>query len=70
MGEDARGPWKRLLSWVSDEVQTVPDDVSQCEYDCDKPTCSAEEWATCENRLAKMKTLKFSFFPPGEHRRR
>jgi hypothetical protein len=32
-------------------VQTVPDDIAQCEFHCSKTDCSHTEWNDCKRRL-------------------
>lgn len=44
----------RFWRWSKDQiVQTVPDDISLCEYDCRKPQCAADEWENCDYRSNK-----------------
>jgi len=40
--------WHRL---TSDFIQTVPDEIAVCEFDCRKADCTAEEWRNCKRRL-------------------
>lgn len=43
----------RLLRRVTDGwVTDVPNEVSCCEFNCDKLDCARGEWETCEARLA------------------
>jgi len=45
---------RRCWQWLRDQIaQDVPDADGLCEYDCRKPQCTEEEWATCERRVNK-----------------
>jgi len=44
----------RVWQWLKGQVvQDVPKAVELCEYDCRKPQCNEEEWATCERRIQR-----------------
>jgi hypothetical protein len=52
--ETVRPPHKRFWQWLKDQIATdVPEADGLCEYDCRKPQCNQEEWATCERRISK-----------------
>jgi len=54
MIELGRDSAKRFGHWVAGHiVQDVPEDLAFCEYDCRKPRCTLDEWATCERRVRK-----------------
>jgi hypothetical protein len=40
--------WRNLSNHI---VQDVPERVALCEFDCRKPQCTTQEWASCERRL-------------------
>lgn len=51
---DRPKPFERLWHKIKDEVvQTVPEEIAVCEFDCRKLSCSAEQWRTCERRIRK-----------------
>jgi hypothetical protein len=42
-----------LLERIKDSfVQTVPEGIAICEFDCDTNECSPREWKHCLRRLA------------------
>lgn len=57
------GPVRQLWDRLKKEVvDSVPDDIALCEYDCRKEQCLYQEWATCERRLSKASG---ELMPPG-----
>ncbi|SRR5271166_725601 len=43
---------KKFWQWMKNQIaQDVPASVGLCEFDCRKPECTEEEWATCERRI-------------------
>jgi hypothetical protein len=45
---------KKFWQWMKNQtVQDVPASDGLCEYDCHKPQCTEEEWATCERRIQR-----------------
>lgn len=45
---------KKFWQWVKNQIaQDVPASGALCEYDCRKPQCTEEEWATCERRIQR-----------------
>lgn len=47
---------RKLYQWLKDQiVQSVPEADGLCEFDCKKPQCVEEEWATCERRIQKAR---------------
>jgi len=39
------------LRWIGEHlIQTVPEEMSICEYECQDPWCSSAKWATCDRR--------------------
>jgi hypothetical protein len=51
-GRSSGGFLNRLQSWLSRQlVQDVPDEVSVCEYECNRTDCRIGQWNTCEKRL-------------------
>jgi hypothetical protein len=43
-------------SWQSvrsEFVQTVPEEIALCEFDCRKVNCTVEEWKMCKRRIQK-----------------
>ena len=37
---------------VKDElIQTVPEEVAACEFDCRAGNCTVRQWKTCERRI-------------------
>lgn len=46
------GIFRRIGRLVADQlIQDVPEAIAVCEFDCRKPDCSAEQWASCERRM-------------------
>lgn len=45
-----QGLWQKIKDEV---VQTVPEEIALCEFDCRKVSCSAEQWRTCDRRIRK-----------------
>lgn len=47
-------PVRELWYWLRSQfVQPVPDEVSLCEFDCQKLQCTMGEWETCDRRISK-----------------
>jgi len=45
---------KKFWQWMKNQIaQDVPASDGLCEYDCRKPQCTEEEWATCERRIRR-----------------
>ncbi len=45
---------KKFWQWVKNQIaQDVPASDALCEYDCRKPQCTEEGWATCERRIQR-----------------
>jgi len=42
---------QRLMSHL---VQTVPDKIAICEFDCTKAVCLNSEWKDCKRRLDSL----------------
>ena len=43
---------RKIWHWLQSQfVQTVPDDVALCEFDCQKLQCTMGEWETCDRRI-------------------
>jgi hypothetical protein len=43
---------RKFWQWLKDQiVQEVGEADGLCEFDCRKPQCTEEEWATCERRI-------------------
>jgi hypothetical protein len=50
-------PLKRLQRWLSQHlVQSVPEEISICEYECQEPECHIAKWALCEKRVARTES--------------
>lgn len=42
----------RLRRWLAARlIQTVPDELAACEFDCVRSECPSDEWQSCERRL-------------------
>lgn len=51
-----RKRFERLRQRIRDQfIQTVPEEIALCEFDCRKASCSAEQWRMCERRIRKAK---------------
>lgn len=51
-----RKRFERLSQRIREQfIQTVPEEIALCEFDCRKASCSAEQWRTCERRMRKAK---------------
>ena len=45
---------RKFSQWLKDHIaQDVSEADGLCEFDCRKPQCTDEEWATCERRIKK-----------------
>ncbi len=57
--ENDRSNLGRLMGWFrnlfpgskTNLVETVPNDIALCEFDCRKTQCSFGEWESCGRRL-------------------
>jgi hypothetical protein len=49
--EIATGVFARTLAWWRGLIRTVLPDLARCEFECRAPTCAAERFDACENRL-------------------
>jgi hypothetical protein len=45
--------WQRIKGEV---VQTVPEEIAVCEFDCRKLSCSVEQWRTCKRRVREAES--------------
>ena len=44
----------RFWQWMKGQfLQTVPEDVEICEYDCRKRQCLVGEWEKCDRRVRR-----------------
>ena len=40
-----------MIDWLLQKlIQEVPEELSVCEFDCPKTTCTGRDWAECELR--------------------
>jgi hypothetical protein len=46
-------------------VQTVPDDIAQCEFHCSRTDCSHTEWNNCKRRLDPLNDARRLADPAG-----
>ncbi len=56
MLDESDHPWflERLWQKIRGEiVQTVPEEIALCEFDCRETSCSAERWRKCQRRISK-----------------
>lgn len=49
-----RRVWSRIHDWLGAQVETVPEAIEICEFDCARAHCSAEQIIACERRLNHM----------------
>jgi hypothetical protein len=53
------GSTTALGRWIHNHiVQSVPEDIALCEYDCRKLECSMGEWEHCERRKQHLRTAR------------
>ncbi len=43
--------WSRIHDWLDAQVETVPEAIEVCEFDCTRAVCTAQQIVTCERRL-------------------
>lgn len=43
--------WARIHGWLDAQVETVPEAIELCEFDCARAHCSEDQIARCERRL-------------------
>jgi hypothetical protein len=43
--------WQKIQNIKDEVVQTVPEEIAFCEFDCRALSCSAQQWKTCERRI-------------------
>jgi hypothetical protein len=52
-GSPSTGFFSQAWRWFKDQiVREVPPEDALCEFDCRKPQCTADQWASCERRLS------------------
>ncbi len=39
-----------LWQWFRNQVQTVPSEMSACEFECQELECNDEKWEKCDKR--------------------
>jgi hypothetical protein len=39
-------------------IDSVSDELAECEFECRKPECSRGEWETCAHRLEVVRQLQ------------
>jgi hypothetical protein len=49
--EIAAGVFARTVAWWRGLVETAPPALGRCEFECRAPTCAAETFDACDNRL-------------------
>ena len=62
--------FKNLLKKIKGifTIQTVPPDLSACEYDCREPLCTQAKFDTCEHRKSvKISDIYFDAIQDDEH---
>jgi hypothetical protein len=47
--------WRGVTAW---SVESVPDELSRCAFDCKKTECLKGEWENCRARLDYAKKCK------------
>lgn len=47
--------WRFLMDHL---IQDVPESIAVCEFDCRKPDCTPEQWASCERRLRTVQQFR------------
>jgi hypothetical protein len=55
MEKEVNSNWiAKLRQWIRNNIgQEVPDELSRCEFDCNRLECSQGEWENCERRKAQ-----------------
>lgn len=46
--------WSRIHEWLDAQVETVPEAIEICEFDCARARCSEHQIVVCERRLNFM----------------
>jgi hypothetical protein len=44
----------KLLLWLINHANEVPEEFAVCEFDCRKTECLTGDWSQCERRLRGM----------------